>query len=92
MVHTRAPSIRVLKQVNSLSRLFTHRSDTYRTMPPVGQGYLDPENHAGPNRYSHARVVKAEDNHTIYVSGIAAVNPIDGSYEGVRQRRRHLHC
>lgn len=54
-------------------------------MSLVGQGYLlDPENRAGPTRYSHARVVKTGDSHTIYVSGIAAVNPIDGSYEGVK--------
>ena len=48
-----------------------------------GQSFLlDPEKRAGPTRYSHARVVQPSTYHTIYVAGIAAVNP-EGIYEGV---------
>lgn len=55
-------------------------------MSPNGQGFLlDPEKRAGPTRYSHARVVQPSTYHTVYVSGIAAVNPIDGTYEGVKE-------
>lgn len=55
-------------------------------MSPNGRGFLlDPEKQIGPTRYSHARVLQAGDHSTIYVSGIAAVNPIDGTYEGVQQ-------
>ena len=53
-------------------------------MSANGQSFLlDPEKVAGPMRYSHARVVQPSTYHTIYISGIAAVNPENGSYEGV---------
>jgi enamine deaminase RidA (YjgF/YER057c/UK114 family) len=55
-------------------------------MSANGQSFLlDPEKKTGPMRYSHARVVSPSTQHTIYISGIAAVTP-DGKYEGVTEK------
>ncbi|KAJ5808481.1 L-PSP endoribonuclease family protein [Penicillium riverlandense] len=54
-------------------------------MPSNSKSFLlDPERPSGATRYAHARVVPPSTNHTIYISGIAAVKP-DGTYEGVTQ-------
>lgn len=57
-------------------------------MSPVGHGFLlDPEKPAGLTRYCHARVVQTGTHHTVFVSGIAAVNPVDGTYDGVHENK-----